>query len=900
MSRRVYITLPVMLLLIVAVTATTVFAQATPAGTQIRNRSSATYQDMGGNNYSATSNEVITIVLPVFGVSILPDDSGETPPLTPAMAQNALPGMTVYYRYDLTNTGNDDDDFTLSPNVDVANSTMLLNNVDVTIYHDLNSNGMVDLGEPVLSAGGISGNTGILTAGQTISVIVAYTVPAAAVSGELAYVGVTGVSVGDAAQIDTRNYHRTDVVNDAVMTANLAAAPAIVFEGNQVTYTLSGSNTGNNNANGVTVGSVGLTGVLLWDIIPTDPSTGNPLAISGVPFGTPAGGTVLYLPAGESTAGDPETWNWGLVAGPGDLAVGYVTNGAIIPGQGYNFVYQATVPIGMGAGSLGNTAAVTYIDNTAVTPDPTTIVSNNALVTIGGLADIVIGPAGDAGAGTPPLYNDDLQTLANADAGTTVDFVNTVRNDGNAADQINILTDPASTLPATWGVLLLQSDGVTPLADTGFDGLPDVGPVAPGDSVDIIVRLVIPGSQAAGGPFDAVIRAQSTIDPTEFNLTTDRVLNVTPVSVDIGNYLAGPGTDNNPLDLPADPATSVDFPLDVVNTGGGSDSYTLTYAVPAGWNVTFYDDPNGNGVLDPGETTTLVSVGPIAGGAEVNIVARVDVPAGAAPGINPVSFTATSVANGTILDTIANTVTINNFAAVDFSPDQNGSTTPGGTIRYTHTVTNTGNVADTFALSYVSSQGWTYLFYDTLNNPLADVTLNPGASVTVIAQVMVPGTATVGTVETGTLTATGNVTLVSDDAIDITLITAGDLQITKAVAPAGPQTPGSELTYTTDYQNLGTDSLQTLAVIDAVPAFTQFRVGSVDPGTPPASITGVTPQYSNDGGTSWTYTPVSGGGGAPVNFDANVTHVRFVLAGVLEPGGASATGVSFIVRIIAE
>jgi uncharacterized repeat protein (TIGR01451 family) len=633
---------------------------------------------------------------------------------------------------------------------------------------------------------------------------------------------------------------------------------------------------------------------------PPTSSTSNPLAISGAPFGTPAGGSVLYLPAGESTAGDPETWNWSLVSGPGDLAVGYVTNGAIVPGQSYNFVYQATIPIGMPSGALGNTSAVTYIDNTAATPDPTTIVSNNALVTVGGLADVVIGPAGDAGAGTPPGYNDDLQTVANADAGTIVDFINTVRNDGNGADQINILVDAASTLPATWAVLLLQSDGVTPLADTGFDGIPDVGPVAPGDSVDIIVRLVIPGDQVAGGPFDAAIRAQSTIDPTEFNLTTDRVLNVTPVSVDIGNYLAGPGTDNNPLNLPANPATSVDFPIDVVNTGGGSDSYTLTYGVPATWNVTFYDDVNANGVLDAGETTTLVSVGAIPGGAEVNIIARVDVPVGAIPGVNNVSFTATSVANGTVSDTIGNTVTVNNFAAVDFAPDQNGSTTPGGTIRYTHTVTNIGNLADTFTLSYVSSQGWTYLFFDTLNNPLADVTLNPGASATVIVQIMVPGLAAVGTVETGTLTATGNVTLVSDDAIDVTLITAGDLQVTKAVAPGGAQVPGAELTYTTDYQNLGTDSLQTIAVVDAVPAFTQFRVGSADPGTPPASITGVTPGYSNDGGVTWGYTPVSTGGGAPVNFDANVTHVRFVLAGALEPGGASATGVSFIVRIIAE
>ena len=170
----------------------------------------------------------------------------------------------------------------------------------------------------------------------------------------------------------------------------------------------------------------------------------------------------------------------------------------------------------------------------------------------------------------------------------------------------------------------------------------------------------------------------------------------------------------------------------------------------------------------------------------------------------------------------------------------------------------------------------------------------------VIAQLFVPVTATLGMVETGTLTATGNVTLVSDDVVDVTVVTAGDLQLVKSVAPVGPQTPGAQLTYTTGYQNLGVDSLATIVIIDAVPAFTQFRVGSAATGTPPASITGITPAYSNDGGATWTYTPVSGGGGAPPSYDANVTHVRFVLAGVLEPGGASAVGVSFAVRIIAE
>jgi len=900
MSKKAFITISVLVLLLSAVVATSVFAQVTPAGTQIRNRSSAVYQDMSGNNYTATSNEVITVVLPVFGVSILPDDSGETPPVTPAMTQNGLPGMTLYYRYDLTNTGNDDDDFALVPIVDLANTTMGVTAADVTVYRDLNSNGVVDLGEPVISAGGAPGNTGTLSAGQTISMILSYTVPPTAASGEIAYVGVEGTSVGDPGQVDTRNYHLTTVVNDAVLTANLAALPAIAFEGNQITYTFSGTNVGSNNANGVTVPSVGLTGVLLYDVIPVNPATGNPLPIFGAPFGTPAGGTVLYLNAGNSTIGTPETWNWSLVPGVDDVAVGYITNGGIVPGQAYNFVYQVTVPAGMTAGILGNTAAVAFVDNTVLTPDPTIVVSNNAIVTIGNIAEVLIGPSGNPAAGTPPNYDDDVQSVASAAAGSSVDFVNTVRNDGNATDQINILVDGASTLPPMWGVILLRSDGVTPLADTGSDGIPDVGPVAPGATADVIVRLVIPGNQSAGGPFDAVIRAQSTRNPAETNLTTDRVLAVVPASVDIGNYNGGPGTNNIPVNQNTNPGTTVNFALDVVNTSGSSDSYTLSSSLPAGWSVTYYDDTNGNGVLDAGETTVLAAVGPVAVGSEENIVARVSVPAGAAPGVNNVSFTATSTNNGTISDTITDTVTVNSFAAVSFVPDLNGSGTPGGIVRYNHTLTNTGNIADTFALSYASSQGWTYVFYDVLNNPMNSVALVPGASVTVIAQLFVPATATLGMVETGTLTATGNVTLVSDDVVDVTVITAGDLQLTKSVAPVGPQVPGTALTYTTNYQNLGTDVLTAITVVDAIPAFTQFRVGSEDMGTPPASITGITPEWSDDGGATWAYTPVSGGGGAPAGFDASVTNIRFVMTGVLNAGGASTVGLSFAARIVAE
>jgi uncharacterized repeat protein (TIGR01451 family) len=303
--------------------------------------------------------------------------------------------------------------------------------------------------------------------------------------------------------------------------------------------------------------------------------------------------------------------------------------------------------------------------------------------------------------------------------------------------------------------------------------------------------------------------------------------------------------------------------LDVINTGGGQDTYTLSAAIPGGWTVTFYEDTNGNGVLDGGEMAPIVSVGPVAGGAEVNVIARVDVPAGTLSGVNPTSFTATSTNNPASSDTIANTVTVNSLAAIDFSPDQAGSTTPGGTISYAHTVTNTGNVADTWDLTFVSSQGWTYVFYDAGNNPINSVTLAVGASENITARLTVPAGATVGTVETGTLTATGQVTLSTDDATDVTVIVAGNLQLTKSVNPVGNQLPGTDLAYTVDYLNIGADDLTAVIIYDALPSWTWFQVGSATTGTPPVTITLVTVEYSDDNGASWVYVPASGAGGAP-------------------------------------
>jgi len=56
--------------------------------------------------------------------------------------------------------------------------------------------------------------------------------------------------------------------------------------------------------------------------------------------------------------------------------------------------------------------------------------------------------------------------------------------------------------------------------------------------------------------------------------------------------------------------------------------------------------------------------------------------------------------------------------------------------------------------------------------------------------------------------------------------------------------------------------------------------------------------YSNDNGSTWTYTPVSGGGGALSGYDRNVTNIKWTFTGNLSQTSPNNTGnVGFTSRI---
>lgn len=128
--------------------------------------------------------------------------------------------------------------------------------------------------------------------------------------------------------------------------------------------------------------------------------------------------------------------------------------------------------------------------------------------------------------------------------------------------------------------------------------------------------------------------------------------------------------------------------------------------------------------------------------------------------------------------------------------------------------------------------------------------------------------------------------------------------LVKTVTPDGTQLPGTELTYTISFTNTGGQSATNFILTDPNPANatlklntnTDFKINSVV-GVFPTGLTAVI-AFSNDGGTTFTYTPVSAGGGAAAGYDRNVTHIRWTFAGGLSPLTPSNTGsVSFTVKI---
>ena len=164
-----------------------------------------------------------------------------------------------------------------------------------------------------------------------------------------------------------------------------------------------------------------------------------------------------------------------------------------------------------------------------------------------------------------------------------------MENTGTVPDAYNITV---SGLPASWSLVLLKSDGISPLVDSRFDGVPDTGEILPGETKDIVLRVQVPAGQGAlGVPTDLVVRATSQGMPSVTDTTTDRMTSVTAMSMNLANTNAAHAVIEATVTQTGDADSYVDFPLIVQNTatsGAAYDTYAISATtVPSGWYVIF-------------------------------------------------------------------------------------------------------------------------------------------------------------------------------------------------------------------------------------------------------------------------------------------------------------------------
>ncbi|MCM3869910.1 MAG: hypothetical protein ND895_04355 [Pyrinomonadaceae bacterium] len=119
-----------------------------------------------------------------------------------------------------------------------------------------------------------------------------------------------------------------------------------------------------------------------------------------------------------------------------------------------------------------------------------------------------------------------------------------------------------------------------------------------------------------------------------------------------------------------------------------------------------------------------------------------------------------------------------------------------------------------------------------------------------------------------------------------------------SVFPAGAQPKGTDLSLGVAFTNSGGQAAQIFTVVNPIPAQTDFKLDST---STVLGTTGMTAEveFSNDNAATWTYAPVSGGGGALEGYDRSVTHVRWRFNGGLSqtfPDNAGSVAVTARIR----
>ncbi|MFL6333706.1 MAG: hypothetical protein ACJ754_10390 [Pyrinomonadaceae bacterium] len=593
------------------------------------------------------------------------------------------------------------------------------------------------------------------------------------------------------------------------------------------------------------------------------------------------------------------TWTCAASAGSTcDTASGSgnaISTGATLAASG-TATYTVKGTVNVSSGSIANTAAAS-LDATWLTESNAANNSATDTDTVVAAADLSI-----------------TKTTAGTFAvGSNATYTLTVTNGGpqSAAGTITV----SDTLPAGLSYVSATGTGWTCSNASGTVTCTRAGPVTSGTTLPAIALTVAVGAAAAPSVVNtASVASSTTFDPDSSDNSSSVTSPVTvPTDLTIAKSHAGNFTRG----------TTGTYSLTVSNAGGAATSGTVTVSdtLPAGLS---YSSATGTGWTcgAAGQTITCTRSDALAAGASypaIAVVVNVLQTAGS-------SLTNTAAASGggqtnTANDSASDPTTVVSSSDLSLSKTVNNpSPIQGQNVTFTITLTNSGpsnatNVVVTDALpaglAFVSSTPGAGT-YTSGTGAWSVASLASGASATLQLVALVNNTGTI--TNTAEVTASdqpdpdstpNNNNPSEDDRASASIGAAAppNVTLTKSVTPSGTQVPGTQITYTVVFQNAGGSPASAFVLTDPNPVttlkindYTDFKVGSVT--NTLGSLTSVTVAYSNDNGATWTYTPVSGAGGAPAGFDRNVTHFRWAFTGSLVQTAPNNSGsVSFIVRI---
>ncbi|MCK5038157.1 MAG: hypothetical protein KAS16_03565 [Thermoplasmata archaeon] len=305
---------------------------------------------------------------------------------------------------------------------------------------------------------------------------------------------------------------------------------------------------------------------------------------------------------------------------------------------------------------------------------------------------------------------------------------------GNDVDYV-ISVDNTGVLPDTYDLTVAGNAWPTTFWDiTGTIPITDTGVMAPGTTLNIVVRVSIP-ILTAGMVDTATITATSQNDPIVWDTAQVQTTSLQPYGVDLNPVFQSESHYYG---------DTYSYTLTIDNTGVLPDTYDLTVAGNA-W-PTVFSDTWGMPITDTGS---------ILDGGSMDIVVEVSIPILTTGIVDTATITATSQHDPVVWDTAQVQTTSLQPYGVQVTPNlQTQSEYYGNTVEYTMTVENTGVYVDTYDLTMAGNAWPTTIWNDNGNTMINSIgPIQPGNAEDIRVTVDIP-LLTAGVIDTATLTAT--------------------------------------------------------------------------------------------------------------------------------------------------